>query len=92
MILAILALSVVIAAVNFNMRLSFVIAFIIALAQTYCVTHVSSINSTFIDVLDAFHIDADIHLGLLFAERFVPFAVATIILIAIPRRWVKDTS
>lgn len=89
---ALVSLAVVIIARHGDFRACIIGSFIIAFAQTYTAAHLNNINDYFIRFLDIFNISTEVTLGPTFADRFVPFIIALVASVAIPKTWIKEVS
>ena len=87
---ALIALSPVIISRHSDLTVCLIGAFVVAFFQTYTSANIESLNKMFQNVASMLSITTDVTLGPTFSDRFIPFFIAIIILVVVPKAWIRD--
>ncbi len=86
---SLIAMAAVIIARHEDVKIAVFASFVVAFAQTVAAANTVYINDFLNSTFARMNIETNISLGPTFADRFVPFFVAIIALIIIPKRFIK---
>lgn len=84
-----IALAAVIVARHENLVVCLFAAYVIAIVQIWVSSNLEQLNSGLGSFLETIGIETSITLGPTFADRFIPFSICLIALVAIPNKWIK---